>query len=87
MASLCLGVLCPGLTDLPPFLRQMVDSVRQYAQWCEEMLGASYPLKISSKINDNLQRQMCILQDQTKSVEEQVHLYRVSHGGACLVVL
>ena len=56
----------------------MVESVHSYSVWCEQMLGASYPLKISSKINDNLQRQKSILENQSKFLEEQVGLYRVS---------
>ena len=55
-----------------------MDSLSKYSVWCEQMLAASYPLKISSKVNDNLQRQKSILESQTKFVEEQIHLYRVS---------
>ena len=66
-------------TDLPSFLRNMVDSVHSYTEWCEQMLGASYPLKISSKVNDNLQRQKSILDSQTKFVHEQIQLYRVGY--------
>ena len=66
-----------GLSELPPFLRHMVESVQAHAKWCEDMLGASYPLKISSKINENLQRQKCIVQEQTKFMMEQIQLYKV----------
>lgn len=69
------------LTDaegLPIFLSNVVDSLKFYSGWCEEMLGASYPLKISSKVNSNLQRQKSLLEQQTKIVQEQIQLYRVS---------
>lgn len=65
----------------------MVESVTAYAEWCEEMLAASYPLKISSKINDNLQRQKEILESQTKFVHEQIQLYRVCRCTLCKVVM
>lgn len=68
----------PALDDLPPFLRQMVDSLNRYSEWCEQMLAASYPLKISSKINDNLQRQREVLDKEMKFLQEQIQLYRVS---------
>ena len=67
-----------ALDDLPLFLRNMVDSLNGYSEWCEQMLAASYPLKISSKINDNLQRQRRVLDSQMKFLLEQIQLYRVS---------
>ena len=78
MCTIVTMVVLPGLEDLPLFLRNMVESVNVHTGWCEQMMSASYPLRISSKVNDNLQRQKSILEDQTKFVQEQIQLYRVS---------
>lgn len=74
------------LDDLPLFLQNMVESIRMYSEWCEQMLAASYPLKISLKVNNNLQRQKSIVESHSKFVQEQIQLFRVSETHLSIVV-
>ena len=77
--SLCCVLPSTNFTgNLPPFLQNMSKSVNTHGEWCERMLAASYPLIISSQVNDNLQRQKSAVENLKKLVLQQIQLYRVS---------
>ena len=73
------GVLAVFLLgDLPPFLSGLLDNLQLYNGWCESHLSASYPLKHSQRISQNLEKHKALLQKQLAMADDQVDLYRVS---------
>ncbi len=75
------------LDDLPPFLRGLLENLHSYSAWVEGQLSASYPLRFSHSISQNLEKHKALLEKQLEMADDQVDLYRVCSATVDMIVI